>query len=94
MRTARDAAAAWSGRVDTVTARTDRVDNDAMLIRPDGRVARAVPTGRDLHAITLVRAGLMVRPTGLSTALTVVSGSLRRKSASHPDKRCNSYGGG
>ncbi|WUS86595.1 hypothetical protein OIE08_00255 [Streptomyces canus] len=43
---ARDAAAAWSGRVNTVTARTDRVDVDALFIRPDGCVARALPTGR------------------------------------------------
>ena len=52
----RDAAAAWTGRVDTVTARTDRVDVHALLIRPDGCVARALPTGRDLDATTLVRA--------------------------------------
>ncbi|BFO16051.1 hypothetical protein SHKM778_24390 [Streptomyces sp. KM77-8] len=38
---ARDAAAAWTGRVNTVTARTDRVDVDALLIRPDGCVAWA-----------------------------------------------------
>ena len=43
---ARDAAAAWTGRVNSVTARTDRVDVDALLIRPDGCVARALPTGR------------------------------------------------
>ncbi|MGP3945893.1 aromatic-ring hydroxylase C-terminal domain-containing protein [Streptomyces sp. 6N106] len=53
---ARDAAAAWTGRVDTVTARTDRVDVDALLIRPDGCVAWALPTGQDLDATTLVRA--------------------------------------
>jgi hypothetical protein len=53
---ARDAAAAWSGRVNTVTARTGRVDVDALLIRPDGLVAWALPTGRDLDATTLVRA--------------------------------------
>ncbi|MFF9115821.1 hypothetical protein ACF09Y_09465 [Streptomyces massasporeus] len=52
----RDAAAAWAGRGDTVTARTDRVDVDALLMRPDGCVARALPTGRDLDATTLVRA--------------------------------------
>ena len=52
----RDAAAAWTGRVNTVTARTDRVDVDALLIRPDGCVARALPTGQDLDATTLVRA--------------------------------------
>ncbi|MBX9364319.1 hypothetical protein [Streptomyces sp. WAC04114] len=52
----RDAAAAWAGRGDTVTARTDRVDVDALLIRPDGCVALALPTGRDLDATTLVRA--------------------------------------
>ncbi|WP_318723273.1 aromatic-ring hydroxylase C-terminal domain-containing protein [Streptomyces albicerus] len=53
---ARDAAAAWTGRVNTVTARTDRVDVDALLIRPDGCVAWALPTGQDLDATTLVRA--------------------------------------
>ncbi|MDQ1032538.1 hypothetical protein QF035_010120 [Streptomyces umbrinus] len=53
---ARDAAAAWTGRVDTVTARADRVDVDALLIRPDGCVARALPTGQDLDATKLVRA--------------------------------------
>ena len=37
-------------------ARTDRVDVDALLIRPDGCVALAVPTGQDLDATTLVRA--------------------------------------
>ncbi|MET8228976.1 hypothetical protein [Streptomyces sp. NPDC005301] len=47
---ARDASAAWTGRVNTVTARTDRVDVDALLIRPDGCVARALPTGQDLDA--------------------------------------------
>ncbi|MFF3708882.1 aromatic-ring hydroxylase C-terminal domain-containing protein [Streptomyces phaeochromogenes] len=52
----RDAPAAWTGRVNTVTARTDRVDIDALLIRPDGCVARALPTGQDLDATTLVRA--------------------------------------
>lgn len=52
----RDAAAAWSGRVNTVTSRTDRVDVDALLIRPDGCVAWALPTGRDLAATALVRA--------------------------------------
>ncbi|MFJ8943035.1 hypothetical protein ACIRG4_07055 [Streptomyces sp. NPDC102395] len=42
----RDAAAAWSGRVNTVTARTDRVVVDALLIRPDGWVARpCLPDG-------------------------------------------------
>lgn len=40
------AAAACSGRVDTATARTGRVDVDALLIRPDGCVARALPTGQ------------------------------------------------
>jgi hypothetical protein len=30
----RDAAAAWTGRVNAVTARTDRVEVDALLIRP------------------------------------------------------------
>lgn len=52
----RDAAAAWTGRVNTVTARTDRVDVDALLIRPDGCVAWALPTGQDLATTTLVRA--------------------------------------
>ncbi|MCG0287679.1 hypothetical protein L4B83_22490 [Streptomyces sp. PSAA01] len=52
----RDAAAAWTGRVNTVTARTDRVDVDALLIRPDGCVAWALPSGQDLDATTLVRA--------------------------------------
>ncbi|MET7600294.1 hypothetical protein ACFYQQ_32745 [Streptomyces sp. NPDC005496] len=53
---ARDASAAWTGRVNTVTARTDRVDVDALLIRHDDCVARALPTGQDLDATTLVRA--------------------------------------
>ncbi|WP_373466084.1 hypothetical protein [Streptomyces sp. V3I8] len=52
----RDAAAAWTGQADTVTARTDRVDVDALLIRPDGCAARALPTGQDLDATTPVRA--------------------------------------
>jgi hypothetical protein len=52
----RDAAGAWTGRVNTVTARTDRVDVDALLIRPDGCVAWALPTGQDLDAVALVRA--------------------------------------
>ncbi|MER6691609.1 hypothetical protein [Streptomyces minutiscleroticus] len=43
---ARGAAAAWTGRVNTVTARTDRVDVDALLIRPDGCVARPCLPGR------------------------------------------------
>jgi hypothetical protein len=34
----------------------DRVDVDALLIRPDGCVAWALPTGQDLDATTLVRA--------------------------------------
>lgn len=42
--------------LNTVTARTDRVDVDALPIRPDGCVARALPTGQDLDATTLVRA--------------------------------------
>ncbi|WP_405958596.1 hypothetical protein [Streptomyces phaeochromogenes] len=77
---ARDAAASWTGRVNTVTPRTDRVDADALLIRPHGCLARALPTGagpRRHHAGAC--AGHMVRPTGLSTALTVASGSLARK---------------
>ena len=53
---ARDAAASWTGRVNTVTPRTDRVDADALLIRPDGCLARALPTGQDLDATTPVRA--------------------------------------
>lgn len=52
----RDAAAASTGRVNTVTARTDRVDVDALLIRPDGFVAWVLPTGQDLDATTLVSA--------------------------------------
>jgi hypothetical protein len=52
----RDAAAAWTGRVNTVTARPDRVDVDAVLIRPGGCVTRALPTGQDLDATALVRA--------------------------------------
>ncbi|WP_033314329.1 hypothetical protein RFN58_00440 [Streptomyces iakyrus] len=43
---ARGATAAWTGRVNTLTARTDRVDLDALLIRPDGCVARARSPGR------------------------------------------------
>ncbi|MFF3207331.1 hypothetical protein [Streptomyces sp. NPDC002962] len=35
---------------------TDRVDVEALLIRPDGCVAWALPTGQDLDATTLVRA--------------------------------------
>jgi hypothetical protein len=54
--TGRSRAAAWTGRVNTVTARTDRVDVDALLIRSDGCVAWALPTGQDLDATTLVRA--------------------------------------
>ncbi|WP_327721952.1 hypothetical protein OG381_46065 [Streptomyces sp. NBC_00490] len=42
--------------VTTVTARTDRVDIDPVLIRPDGCVARALPTEQDLDATTPVRA--------------------------------------
>ncbi|MFC8370283.1 MULTISPECIES: aromatic-ring hydroxylase C-terminal domain-containing protein [unclassified Streptomyces] len=45
-----------TGRVNTVTARTDRVDVDASITRPDGCVAWALPTGQDLDATTLVRA--------------------------------------
>jgi hypothetical protein len=52
----RDAAAAWIGGVNTVTAGTNRVDVDALLIRSDGCVAWALPTGRDLAATALVRA--------------------------------------
>lgn len=39
-----------TGRVNTVTARPDRVDVDAMRIRPKGCVAWASPIGRDLDA--------------------------------------------
>ncbi|MFJ3224326.1 hypothetical protein ACIPJS_13320 [Streptomyces sp. NPDC086783] len=46
---------AWTGRVNTVTARTDHVDVDALLIRLDGCIARALPTG-DLDATTPVHA--------------------------------------
>ncbi|MET8043661.1 hypothetical protein ABZU25_22695 [Micromonospora sp. NPDC005215] len=49
-----DATAAWTGRVNTVTARTDRVDVDASLIRPDGCVAWALPTALDLDTTALV----------------------------------------
>ncbi|WP_349817371.1 hypothetical protein [Streptomyces sp. TUS-ST3] len=50
-------AATWTARVNTVTARTDRVDVDALLNRPDSCVARASPTtGQDLDTTTLVRA--------------------------------------
>ncbi|MFF6952477.1 hypothetical protein ACFZAD_27955 [Streptomyces iakyrus] len=42
----RDAAATWTGRVTTVTARTGRVDVDALLMRPDGCIARPCPPGR------------------------------------------------
>lgn len=53
----RDAAAAWTGLgLNSVTARKDRVDVDALLIRPDGCVAQDLPTGRSLEATTLVRA--------------------------------------
>ncbi|MFH8468999.1 hypothetical protein [Streptomyces sp. NPDC017991] len=50
----RDSAAAWTAQVNTVTARTDRMDGDALLIRPDGCAARALPTGQDLDATTPV----------------------------------------
>jgi hypothetical protein len=50
------AAAAWTGPVNTGTARTDRADVDALLSRPDGCVAGALPTGRDLGDTALVRA--------------------------------------
>ncbi|MEV5103729.1 hypothetical protein ACFQ7G_25015 [Streptomyces massasporeus] len=52
----RDAAAAWTGRVNTVIARRNWVDVDALRIRPDGCVARALPTGQDLDVTTLLRA--------------------------------------
>ncbi|WP_442913221.1 aromatic-ring hydroxylase C-terminal domain-containing protein [Kribbella sp. CA-293567] len=41
-------------QVWTDDARTDRVDVDALLIRPDGRVAWALPIGRDLDVISQV----------------------------------------
>ncbi|WP_328491409.1 hypothetical protein OHS59_00665 [Streptomyces sp. NBC_00414] len=47
-----DVVTAWTGRVNTVNARTDRVDVDALLIRPDGCVARALPTGQGLDSTT------------------------------------------
>ena len=53
--------------------RTDRVDVDTLLIRPDGCVAWALPTGQDLDATTLVRA------LGTCAVLTVVSDSLSKK---------------
>ncbi|WP_348650230.1 hypothetical protein [Verrucosispora sp. WMMD573] len=37
--------AAWIARVDTVTAREDRMGGDALLIRPDGCVAWASSAG-------------------------------------------------
>jgi hypothetical protein len=77
----RDAAAAWTGRVNTVTARTDRVDVEALLIRLCRLGLAHRPEPRRHHARHLVR------PTSLSAVLTVVSGSLDRKSA--PDKRGN-----
>ncbi|MEU0029730.1 hypothetical protein [Streptomyces sp. NPDC006335] len=39
----RDAAAGWTGRVNAVTARTDSVDVDALLIRAEVVVVRALP---------------------------------------------------
>ncbi|MFJ4280176.1 hypothetical protein [Streptomyces massasporeus] len=36
---ARDAAAAWTGRINTIASRTDRVDADSLLIRFDGCAA-------------------------------------------------------
>ncbi|MEU4530494.1 hypothetical protein AB0F49_19895 [Micromonospora ureilytica] len=90
----RGAAAGWTGRVNTVTARTDRVDVDAsLIIRLDGCVAWALPTGQNLDATALVRAlDTWIGPTGLSAALTVVSDSLGMKQPS--DERCNPYVGG
>ena len=42
----RDSAAKWSDRVDVVTCRTDAFPGvDAVLLRPDGYVAEAWPTG-------------------------------------------------
>ncbi|WP_370461492.1 hypothetical protein [Micromonospora sp. Llam0] len=40
----------------TVTVRTDGVDVDALLIRPDGWVAWTLPAGQDLDVTGLVRA--------------------------------------
>jgi hypothetical protein len=52
--------------VNTVTACTDRVDVDALLIRADGCVALASPTGQDLGVTSLMRCtGYLVRPIGL-----------------------------
>ncbi|MEU6032697.1 hypothetical protein ABZ825_37875 [Streptomyces tauricus] len=43
----REAAAARTGRINSVVTRTDRVDVDALLTRPDGCVACApAPPGR------------------------------------------------
>ncbi|MFF0174014.1 hypothetical protein [Micromonospora profundi] len=47
------AAAAWTGRVNTVAARTDPVGVDVLLIRAR-RLCRL--TGQDLDATTVVRA--------------------------------------
>ncbi|MFG1916657.1 hypothetical protein [Micromonospora sp. NPDC048898] len=85
-------AAGWTGRVNTVTARTDRVDVDASLIQPDGCVAWALPIGQDSTPPAGACAGHLDRPTGLSAALTVVSDSLGMKQAS--DERCNPHVGG
>ncbi|WP_372432156.1 aromatic-ring hydroxylase C-terminal domain-containing protein [Micromonospora ureilytica] len=65
-------------------------DVDAsLIIRPDGCVAWALPTGQGLVATTLVRAlGTWIG----RAALTVVSDSLGMKQAS--DERCNPYVGG
>jgi 2-polyprenyl-6-methoxyphenol hydroxylase-like FAD-dependent oxidoreductase len=49
----RHAAQAWSHRVDVVSARTDRDDVAALLIRPDGCVAWAAPAGAEFNASAL-----------------------------------------
>ncbi|MFJ8149562.1 hypothetical protein ACIQ6R_31650 [Streptomyces sp. NPDC096048] len=51
-----DDAAAWTGGGNTVTARTDRVDIDATLIRPGGCAVWALSTGQGRHAGTRGRA--------------------------------------
>jgi hypothetical protein len=72
-----DHAAAWTARVNTLTARIAPGDVDALLIRPNGCVGAC--------------AGNLARTTGLSTTLMIVSDSLDRNSPS--DKRCTYVGG-
>ncbi|MET7372624.1 hypothetical protein [Micromonospora arida] len=50
------AGAAWTGRVNTVAARTDRWTSTRCSSGPDGCVAWASPNGRDLDATTMARA--------------------------------------